>query len=92
MIIHPQQLTSSLDYPITKTMHTKAVTENIDKLVPSNQRGKQLIGGFLNLTCLPLNNCAGVQSDYERVTISRIGATDQERYARIRWKARTCRE
>ena len=92
MIIHPQQLTSSLDYPITKTMQTKALTDLIDKLVPMNQRGKRLMGGFLNLACLPLNNCSGVEYDYERVTITRIGGTDQERYAKIRWKASTCRE
>jgi hypothetical protein len=92
MIIHPQQLTSSLDYPITKTMQTKALIEIIDKLVPTSQRGKWVIATFLNVECLPLNNCSGVEDDYKRVTIIRIGGTDQERYARIRWKARSCRE
>jgi hypothetical protein len=92
MIIHPQQLTSALDYPITKTMQSKAVTEVIDELVPISQRGKRLIGSFLNHICLPLNNCWGVMDSYERVTILRNGGDDKERYARIRWKETSCRE
>jgi hypothetical protein len=92
MIVHSQPLTSSLDYPITKTLESKALTEIIDELVPVNERGKRLKGTFLNLTCLPLNNCSGVMDDYERLTILRVGGNDKERYARIRWKAITCRE
>jgi hypothetical protein len=92
MIIHPQALTSSLDYPITETMKSKAVDEMIDDLVPISQRGKFLIAAFLNITCLPLNNCGGVDADYERVAIRRIGGTDKERYARIWWKTAACRK
>ena len=92
MIIHAQPLTSDLDYPITKTLQSKELTEIIDDLVPISQRGKQLMGSFLNLRCLPLDNCSGGMDSYERVTISRIGGNDKERYARIQWKGITCRE
>ena len=92
IIIHPQQLTSALDYSITKTMRSKALTEIIDELAPIRQRGKQLMGTFLNLTCLPLGNCYGVMDSYERVTITRNGGDDKQRYAIIRWKGTTCRE
>jgi hypothetical protein len=92
MIIHPQQLTSALDYPITKTMQSKELTDVIDEVVPINQRGKRIIGSFLNIACLPLNNCWGVMDSYERVTILRNGGDGKERYARIRWKGTSCRE
>ena len=92
MIIHPQQLTLDLNSPITETMQSKTLTEIIDQLVPKSQRGKLIMGTFLNIICLPLNNCIGGMSTYERVTIRRIGGDDKERYARIRWEGRTCRK
>ncbi len=92
MIIHPQQLTLDLNSPITKTMQSTTLTEIIDELVPKSQRGKLIMGTFLNIVCLPLNNCFGGMSTYERVTIIRNGGDDKERYARIRWKERICRK
>ena len=91
MVIHAQPLTLSLDYPITKTMESKALNEIIDDLVPMSQRGNFVIGTFLHITCLPLNNCAGAREDYERVSIRRTGGTDRMRYATIRWKTTACR-
>jgi hypothetical protein len=92
MIIHPQEIISDLDFPITKTMQSRTLTEIIDDLVPKSERGKPLMGTFLNMRCLPLDNCWGVMNTYERVTIERNGGDDKERYARIRWKGRECRE
>ena len=62
MIIHPQQLTSDLNSPITETMQSTTLTEVIDELVPKSQRGKLIMGTFLNIVCLPLNNCFGGMS------------------------------
>ncbi len=91
MIIHAQPLASSLDFPITKTIESKALKEMIDDLVPMIQRGKYLSGTDLNIVCLPLNNCFGVAENYERVTITRTGGTDKGRYVAIRWKTTACR-
>jgi hypothetical protein len=90
MIIHAQPLTESLDFPITKIMESRVVKEIIDDLVPMSQRGQPLGGEFLNIVCLPLNNCFGVSESYERDTIRRTGGTDKERYATIRWKTAAC--
>jgi hypothetical protein len=92
MIIHPQQITLDFNSPITETMQSTTLTEIIDEVVPKSQRGKLIIGTFLNIVCLPLNNCFGSMSTYERVTIMRIGGDDKERYARIRWEGRACRK
>ena len=91
MVIHKQPLTSSLDYPITEIMGSKALDEIIDDLVPMSHRGKFIIATFLHITCLPLDNCFGVDDDYERVNIKRTGGTDKERYAKIIWKTAACR-
>jgi hypothetical protein len=91
MIIHAEPLTSDLNYPITKTMESKALKKLIDDLVPMSQRGNFSTTAFLNIDCPPLNNCFGVEDDYERVTIIRNGSTDKERYAIIHWKAAACR-
>ncbi len=92
MIIHPQQLTLNLNSPTTETMQSTTLTEIIDELVPKNQRGKLIMGTFLNIVCLPSNNCFGSMSTYERVTILRNGGDDKERYAKIRWEGKTCRK
>ncbi len=92
MIIHPQQFTLDLNSPITETMQSATLTEIIDELVPRSQRGKLIMGTFLNIICMPLNNCFGSMSTYERVTIIRNGGTDKERYAQIRWEGRKCRK
>jgi hypothetical protein len=92
MVIHAQPLTSSLNYPITKTMESKALNEMIDDLAPMSRRGSFLMGEFLSITCLPLDNCFGTSESYERVTITRIGGTDKHRYATIQWKAAACRK
>jgi hypothetical protein len=41
----------------------------IDELVPRSVRGKRLISGFVNATCLPGDDCNRTSDSYERVTI-----------------------
>jgi hypothetical protein len=92
MIVHSQLLTSDLNFPSTKTITSKTLAEIIEDIAPKAERGKYVIGTFLDMQCPPLNNCDGVKEDYERVTIWRTGGVDKERYARIRWKGIACRQ
>ena len=64
--------------------------ELINELVPMQERGKHLMSGFLNLTCLPRDDCAGTGEDYENVYIYRNGGIDSHRYATIQWKKVGC--
>jgi hypothetical protein len=66
------------------------LTQVIDELVPLNERGKPMGGGFANFRCLPDDDCAGTISDSERVSIYRNGGNDGERYATIRWTRDEC--
>jgi hypothetical protein len=52
-----------------KSLSADSVNAIIDELVPRSVRGKHLIGGFVNATCLPENDCNGISDSYERVTI-----------------------
>jgi hypothetical protein len=84
MFISPQLTSETLDYPSTKTMKSDQLTEIINELVPVKDRGRGTLNSFVNIMCLPLNNCAGATDNYEHVRIFRNGGTDKERYASIR--------
>jgi hypothetical protein len=71
-------------------LKSNALDEVIDELVPKDQRGKYLMGTFLNITCLPKNDCYGTEEDYQRVLIHKHGSTDAHPYASISWKSRAC--
>ena len=72
-------------------LKSKTLDEVVNELVPRDQRGKFLMGSFLNLTCLPENDCGGTGEDYERENIYRKGGIDEHRYATIQWKDNACR-
>ncbi len=86
MLIEP-----ALDGTIIKSRYrrikSELLKEIIDELVPPNQRGKLIMGSFLNLACLPENDCYGASEEYERVVIYRNGGNDEHRYATIQWKS-----
>jgi len=82
----PSSLIKSGNY----TIDSKELTEVLDEIVPTNERGKYLIGTFDNITCLPDNDCQGVQGKWEKVVIYRNGSTGNEHYATIQWRREEC--
>jgi hypothetical protein len=60
----------------------------VDELVPESSRGKYIIGTFLNVTCLPEDDCAGVSEDYESVHIRYNSARENRkvRYVDVQFK------
>lgn len=73
-----------------KTFKYQELTDLINELVPVNERGKPIFGGFDNIRCLPDDNCAGTSSESEKVSIYRNGQIDRERYATIQWTRDEC--
>jgi len=64
-----------------------SVNAIIDELVPRAIRGKYLIGEFLNMVCLPENDCYGTSESYERVSIYYNAAAEgRVHYAVVRLK------
>ncbi len=72
-------------------LKSEPLNEVIDELVPEEKRGKHLIDTFINITCLPKNDCFGVDRNYQRLTIHVHGSTDAHPYASIQWKHHTCK-
>ena len=64
-----------------------ALKQLIDELVPLSERGTPQIGGFLNIACLPENDCYGSYDSYEKLTVYyNAGKTGNVNYVVIKWK------
>jgi hypothetical protein len=56
-------------------------------LVPETARGAGQIGGFLNIACLPENDCYGSEESYQNLTIYyNAGKSGNVNYVVIQWK------
>jgi hypothetical protein len=65
----------------------ETLKEVIDELIPISERGRGLFRGFLNIGCMPQNDCYGSYNDYEKVIIYyNAGQHGDVNYAVIRWK------
>ena len=62
----------------------------LDDLAPRNSRGKYIMGTFLDMVCMPDNNCFGSSAEYENLTITWIGNTDHYRYVYLNYKGNNC--
>ena len=89
MLIEPQPPSSLIKSSDAK-LESKVLNEIIDELAPKAERGKHILSSFLNLMCLPRNDCAGTDETYERVVIYRNGGVNAHRYATIQWKRPGC--
>jgi hypothetical protein len=70
---------------------SKQLTEVLDEILPAEDRGKMRMGEFVNVICLPTNDCDGTEINWDAVAIYRNGGTDQEHYATIQWHRDECR-
>ena len=88
MVIEPQRPSTPVKSS-TARLTRNTLDEIIDELVPVNERGKPLISGFLNMRCLPNDDCWGTSSTYEKVDIYyNTSGKDEYRYATIQWRDR----
>jgi len=85
MLLAPQ-LSSDLIKSKQKPINYDVLRKAIDELVPKKERGEYLIGTFLNITCLPTNDCYGSSEDYEKLVIYYNAGKDGANYAVIQWK------
>ena len=91
LFISPQKPTTLIKSANqTKVIDSKLLTEIIDELVPENERGRGVSGDFLNIRCLPSDDCAGTGSNCEKISIYRNGSSNDEHYATIQWHGADC--
>jgi hypothetical protein len=63
------------------------VKQLINELVPESARGTRQIGGFLNIACLPANDCYGSEDKYQNLTVYyNAGKNGNVNYVVIQWK------
>jgi hypothetical protein len=83
-----------------RTMKEDELETVVEELAPKDARGKYIIGTFLNLSCLETNDagqvtgaygCGGVSEDYERVTITKWGNTNDYNSADVVYYRRGCK-
>ena len=71
----------------SRGLSQETLREVIDELIPLSQRGRAVFGGFMNIGCMPQNDCYGSYEDYEKVIIYyNAGQHGDVNYAVIRWK------
>jgi len=88
MLIKPASETQNGKPSLLKS---QPLNEVIDELVPKEQRGAYLMGTFVNIICLPNDDCGGTDETYQRLSIFRNGGIDAHRYASIHWKRDVCK-
>jgi hypothetical protein len=76
-------------WPGSETTDYDALKTIEDELVPTSERGKFKISTFINITCLPENDCQGAENDWERVGMY-TNAGKRARYEIIHWKRDEC--
>ncbi len=75
-----------------RRMTDEEVNTVLDEIAPKKERGNYIIGTFLNIICLPDNDCAGVSEAYEHLGIQKIGSTNEYRYVSISYHSAECRQ
>jgi hypothetical protein len=90
LLIRPQRPSSLIKSADTKGIDAKSLTEVIDELVPENRRGKLVGGTFLNITCLPTNDCIGSADEWEKVVIYYNAGETNPHYATVQFKGKDC--
>jgi hypothetical protein len=73
-------------------MTDKEVNTVLDEIAPKSERGNYKTGTFLNIVCLPDNDCAGASEDYVRLAITKIGSTNEYRYVAILYHSAECKQ
>jgi hypothetical protein len=66
------------------------LTPLLDQVAPASARGKYIIGTFLDVVCLPDNDCDGVSELYSRMKITKMGNTNEYRYASVGYLRPDC--
>lgn len=93
LVVEPQQTSALIkNFSGTKTIPYETLRAVEDELVPDSERGKSLMGAILNIGCLPDNNCAGSEHDWENVVEYDNAGTDGAHYAVIRRLRDECKQ
>ena len=92
LVIKPKPRDPTINEPGSGSIDDDVLQEIEDELIPKPERGKHIMDTFINIICLTGDDCAGVQSDWQKIMIYRNNAAKATRYEQIRWKRAECRK
>jgi hypothetical protein len=69
LMIEPLETLGVSVRPKSPIIEEKLLEESSKELVPEKDRGKYRMGTFLDITCLPDNDCDGVLEDWTKLVI-----------------------
>ncbi len=70
-----------------KTLSHESVNAILNELVPDSVRGKPISAGFMNMVCMPENDCSGSSQEFQNVTIYyNAGKEGGLCYVVVKWK------
>ena len=92
LFIRPQEPATSIKSAdqTAKSIDSKLLTRVIDELVPVGERGRHIIDAFVNIRCLPTDDCAGTGSTWEKISVYRNVSSNEEHYATIQFLDKDC--
>jgi hypothetical protein len=91
IVVEPEQPHCPLNNPKNTIGGYGQAVEIVKEIVPETERGKYVIGGFVNLFCPSEDrDCFGVNENWEKLTIFRSGSNDRQHNATIQWKRDEC--
>lgn len=90
LIVEPLETLGVSVRPKSSAIEEKLLGEISKELVPETERGEYKMGTFIDIICLPDNDCAGVQEDWAKLVIYRNSGEKGTRYETITWKRAEC--
>jgi hypothetical protein len=93
LVISPKEPNGDMikRWPGSDTIDYKLLGEIENELVPEPERGKHKMGSFLDIMCLPENDCQGTSEDWENIVMYISAGKAGARYEVIQWKRDECR-
>jgi hypothetical protein len=79
-------------WPGTAEIDYSVLAEVEDELVPQDEWGRFKMSTFLNIFCMPENDCVGEENDWEKLVVYSNAGQHGAHYASIRWKRTECVE
>jgi hypothetical protein len=91
MVVRPEKPHCPLNSPENTIGDYGQTKEILKELVSESERGKYVIGGFLNIFCEAGRDCFGSDERWEKVFIFFSGSNDKQHFASIRWQRDECK-
>jgi hypothetical protein len=96
IFVSPAQPFSPIQSRKNKIGSRPQVNGTLIELLPVEERGRYVLGGFLDLGCSGFGTddvmCSGIEEEWEKVLVHFNGDDDSEQFAEVHWKRDECNQ